>query len=633
MKRQLMRRLLLVALLCLLTTMEVFAVKASPLPAVVLQPDGTRLTVCLHGDEDQHYSTTTDGVLLVRESDGYYVANVLPGAMLVSSGVLAHDPGQRSKEEQRLAAAQDLNAFAQAADGMAERRRARREPVATSSTMFPHSGSPKAVVILVDFPDRPFTIDNPSLVFDEYFNGEGKLPDHGFGERANQESVASYFATASFGQFTPQFDVYGPLTMPKKLSTYGGERSDGYDEDMDSLFYDACMLMDSTIDFSKYDANGDGFADLVIILYAGYSQSMGGNSNDCIWPKSGALSVTDSFDGIKLKRYAVSAELNGYPGCWSNAPLVRINGIGTLCHELCHTLGLPDFYPTGSAGKTVKGNNQAMEFWSLMDSGNYLNNGYTPVALNAWEREALGWIDIPNLTAAAEYEMKSIDEGGNAYRILNDNDESHREYFIIENIQQVGLNTYQKGHGLLVYHVDYDPSLFSLSGNKANNTKGRPRMTVVPADGLLLAQYNIGKKLNGDTVAITFNDFYSQLEGDPFPGKMNVSALNDTMQLVNFKVYKGEGLNKALDQIAESADGVVTFRFIADFDAHLHPFTKGDVNHDRKVDVVDVMLIVDHILGKDDGDKFHASEADVDGNTTINVTDAMSVVGIILRKE
>ena len=621
-----MRRLLLLIVGCL-TAVYAFGVKAFPFPVEVVQPDGTRLTVLLNGDEDFHYYTTTDGVLLVRHDDGSFFVGATDGeGRLTATRCLAHDAAARSVDERLLAQAQDRDRFVAVGWENAGRRKVQREPIVTSGTLFPHVGTPRAVVILADFKDVKFSIPNTRQVFDEYFNSQEPLQNHENGEASNLSSVAKYFGDVSFGKFVPQFDVYGPVTLPDSLKVYGGNNSTGDDENMGALLKNACSLLDGDIDFSQYDDNGDGFVDLVIVVYAGYSQAMSGNSNDCIWPKSGTRSA-GPFDGKRVSRYAVNAELNGFPNCWTAPPYKRINGIGTLCHEFCHTMGMPDFYPTGKVGAKVKGNNQAMEFWSLMDSGNYLINGYAPCALNAWEREAFGWLDIPNLDGDSLLEIKPIDLGGTAYRIANDNDNTGCEYFIIENIQKIGTNQMQKGHGLLVYHVDYDPTLFSLGSNTVNNEKGHPRMTVVPADGLLFAQYNIGKKIDG--VIVSNADFFNQLAGDPFPGNMGVTALNDSTGHVNFQVYKGVGLNKALDGIAE-ADGVVSLRFIRDYADYLEEmkFPSGDVNHDGEVDVVDVMSVVDVISVP----YCCPRHADLNEDGDINVTDVMGIVGIILKK-
>ncbi len=554
-----MRRLI-TSLLCSLAVTVLQAVPSSPFPVKVKQPDGTQLTIIQHGDEDFHYITTTDGVLLYEEGEAYYIARTDAYGTILPTTYLAHNAGMRNPGELESIKLQDKDRFFAYGERAQDARRAKREPVVTSLYDFPHTGSPKAIVILAEFSDTTFTIENPRRSFHQYLNGEGDPENYGYGETNNYESVRDYMKLCSFGQFTPQFDVYGPVRLNNPLKSYGGSSPTGDGEDMNSLIKEACQLMDDSLDFSQYDANGDGTADLVIVIYAGYSQAVANNSNECIWPKSGIVSG-GTYDGTKVYRYAVSSELNGFPGCYSKKPFRRINGIGVFCHEFSHCLGLPDLYPTKNSSK---GNNQAMEFWSLMDSGCYLNNGNAPVAFTAWERESLGWFTIDTLKTDEEIEITPIDEGGKAYRIMNDNDESGHEYYVLENIQDRGVNVRQKGHGLLVMHVNYNESAFSLNGgNNVNNIKGQPRMTIVPADGLLFAQYNI------DGVNYKNQDFYDQLAGDPYPGTSYVTELNDTMGIINFQVYNGESLNKGLADISESEDGTVFFRFISDFNVEL----------------------------------------------------------------
>lgn len=92
----------------------------------------------------------------------------------------------------------------------------------------------------------------------------------------------------SFGQFTPQFDVYGPVTLPHDLAYYGGTSADGSNEKFDELITDACLLMDDSLNFADYDANGDGYADLVYVVYSRYGQNMGA-PDDTMWPKAGTI--------------------------------------------------------------------------------------------------------------------------------------------------------------------------------------------------------------------------------------------------------------------------------------------------------------------------------------------------------
>ena len=66
MKRKLF--LLAAVLLCLTAR----AIPADPTPNPVTQPDGTTLTLQMHGDEFFHFTTTLDGYTVVKNKAGYY---------------------------------------------------------------------------------------------------------------------------------------------------------------------------------------------------------------------------------------------------------------------------------------------------------------------------------------------------------------------------------------------------------------------------------------------------------------------------------------------------------------------------------------------------------------------------------
>ncbi|MBP9960312.1 MAG: hypothetical protein KBE93_07355, partial [Tidjanibacter sp.] len=80
---------------------ELSAVPSYPRPIRVEQPDGTTMTVRLYGDERFNYVTTVDGYNLVAENGVLYYAQV-QGTKLVSTGVQAHDPMNRTNEERRI---------------------------------------------------------------------------------------------------------------------------------------------------------------------------------------------------------------------------------------------------------------------------------------------------------------------------------------------------------------------------------------------------------------------------------------------------------------------------------------------------------------------------------------------------
>ncbi|MFW5608246.1 MAG: M6 family metalloprotease domain-containing protein [Prevotella pectinovora] len=569
-----MRKKLLFGLL--FAAMTAGAVKMKPGINIIKQADGTTITVRAYGDEDLSYFLASDGTLLYQEGTNFYIAGVKADGTLYSTGVLAHEPSMRTIKEISAIKAQNAKAFYNSMETQAKANKVRREPMTPDNSLLPSLGKHKIPVILVEFSDVEFSVENPKATFDKYLNGKelfNKETDPEMGQ--NYAGVAKYFKDMSFGKFEPEFEVYGPVNLGKPLATYGAGYSS--QENMGLLLTDACTAVDDEVDFTQYDSNDDGNIDLIYIIYAGFSQSIAGNSTDCIHPKSGYLSLAKSFDGMDVKRYGVNNELNGTPADQANGPI--INGIGLFCHEFSHCMGLPDLYPkSGSIAEACI--NQNMDYWSLMDAGEYTANGYRPTAYTAWERERLGWMEIGTLTGPSNVELKSLDEGGAAFRIYNDKDETGHEYYIVENVQNNGWNKNLFGNGLMVTHVDYLSSQFSLGGCKVNNTGGHPRMHVMAADGMFVPEYFLGstiedsyitflKEHNADLVAkyggqvFSIEDYKAEAAGDLFPGTSNATSLTDDSQPMKAWTYNGETMGKPITDITNDTEkGIVSFKFM-----------------------------------------------------------------------
>lgn len=498
-----MNRLYLIFVSIFLAT-SINGAKVHTTPAVITQRDGTKVTVYAYGDEHNVWYTTSDGVLLWHEGFDYYVAITDKEGNLHPTKQLAHEVSLRSSAENEIVRKQNRKLFYEnnkilRLDAM------RHEPVEGNTTLFPHTGSPRAIVILAEFADSTFKDADPKSVFEQYLNA--KEIDNTVGNGTvgkNYGSVRKYFEDMSFGQFKPEFDVYGPVKLSQSLKYYG----EGNRDHMERLLPEVCQLAQDQIDFSQYDQNNDGYIDLIYVICAGYSQSWLQNSSDCIWPKSGAFNF-GTYNGKKAYRYGVHTELNGYPGAFAKQGLeYGINGIGLFCHEFSHCMGLPDFYPVSADAQAAC--NPGMEYWDLMDGGEYLKNGYSPTEYNAWEREAMGWFTIDNLSTddKGSIALGNINNGGKAYRIKNDADMSGNEYIILQYIEKKGWNKPLFGHGMLVTHVDYDRTAFSLSSNSVNNEVGHPRYTIIPADGEYISSYD-GTR--------TKEEYKNSMKGDPYP--------------------------------------------------------------------------------------------------------------------
>ena len=430
-----------------------FAVPASPSFFEWMQPDGTVLTVKAVGDEYFHFYEDHDGNVYFADEDGF---------------LLKGDPSDFSVRE---------------AEGVSRRKKLNggKRKINTS---YPTIGKSKALVILVNFADNEFTISEPRKTFERMLNEEG------FSDFGATGSARDYFLASSDGRFDITFDVYGPVQLPGNMAYYGAESYRGHDSYPEEMVINACMQLDDLIDFTEYDRDGDGEIDNVYIFYAGRGQASGGNSNT-IWPHSAdvysGFGKYQKYDGVLLNHYAMSNELDAQ---------VSLSGIGTFCHEFSHVLGLPDFYATTYSSSFTCGS------WSVMDYGPYLNDGHTPPIIGAYERYALKWLEPMNLgDEPVTGKLKPLSEANEAYMLPTDRP---NEYYIIENRQQTGWDSFIPGHGMLLWHIDYRQDLWT--SNSVNNDANHLYVDIVEAD-------DIRDERNRD--------------GDSFPGTMGVTEIDD----------------------------------------------------------------------------------------------------------
>ena len=426
-------------LLCLVA----YAVPADPTPAVVTQPDGTTLTVVLHGDEFYHFTTTTDGYTVVKDAAGYYNYAILDGDQLVSSGRQAKDlihrnAGDRSflaTISKRLTSPAGLNAGRH----MLGKRNAGMRRVGAEGMMDYENF--KGLIILINYSNKKFSMTNANEFYDDMVN------THDFtGYTLNNRfvpmtgSVRDYFYDNSSQQFDPVFDIIGPVDV-NYSSTYPQSTSRA-----DVIFHAALDSVDQVIDFSDYDSDGDGYVDMIFFLVAGFSANYGGNNQNYLWPHMYYLFNEPQRDGVLFWLYACSTEIAGWEG-YSN--YYDVNGIGTFCHEFGHVLGLPDLYDTDYEGSGGESRNPGE--WSVMAGGSGNNFGRNPVGYSLYERYALGFTQPLVLDQAGVYELPALDLSNQGYRLNTPNKD---EFFLIENRQPGKWDRFLPGHGMMVARVD-----------------------------------------------------------------------------------------------------------------------------------------------------------------------------------
>lgn len=526
-----------------MATSAVYAVPAKPGLLRYATTGGDSISVYLRGDEHSHFFTTSDGYMLLRGDDETFRYAVPAGNKLKESAMLASDPGKRSVDAEALLSSfskqSAYNVLESTAAGKPRRSIKRVAPEAGESS-FPTKGSPHICIILVEFADNSLSFDTATFV--NMFN------QRGFNQDGATGSVADFFNLSSNGQFTPNLDVLGPVKLPKNMSYYGSNNRNGDDIAPEEMIIDACTLLDSEVDFSVYDTDNDGVIDNVYVVYAGYGESQGASANT-IWAHSWAVysgaGRTKYLDGKLLDNYATSNELSGTYG-------TQLDGIGTFCHEFSHVMGLPDLYATSYTSSFTPGN------YSLMDHGSYNNDSHTPPSHSGYERYCLGWIEPEVLEGPETVSLGCISDEGhyNDVRIIKTPKEN--EYFLVENRQQKMWDQYIPGHGMLIWHIDYNPSVWAT--NKCNNTPSHQYIDIEEADNI--------------------QSEYTR-SGDPFPGIKGITSFTDDTQ-PSMKTWSGASLNAPITEIKES-NGVISFLFkggadILDPVVALPPETETGIN-------------------------------------------------------
>ena len=408
------------------------------------------------------------------------------------------------------------------------------------------------LVILVSFSDLDFKMENPRDTYDDIFNKEG------YNQRNGAGCVADYFRSQSNGLVNMHFEVYGPIKVETKAQPYDNptDKTRNYGQTIMSGATKQFIADNPDIDLSIYDWNGDGAIEQVIYVFAGFSGNQNvSTSYGYVWPNTSTISPITTPQGITISNYTASCEL------WSNGVSC---GIGTICHEFTHSLGLPDIYPTNSDGDY-----SVVDEWDLMDGGNFINYGWCPPNYSALEKILMGWLTPVELTEPTHIDgMKPCADGGEVYLVRN----TKNEYYLLENRQQSGWDLGIPGRGLAIFHVNYNASKWS--SNTVNATKNAYRYDLVHADNMdynTWYDYIIAEGSNNPYVnkprlnsRILSTSPYPLRTADPTP-TVN-SELTDTSvpaAVVYNENAEGKRLmSKPITNITQNPDGTIAFDFM-----------------------------------------------------------------------
>ncbi|MDO9391787.1 MAG: immune inhibitor A [bacterium] len=360
---------------------QAYAIPANPRPRMLTQPDGSKISAVLKGDEHFHFAEDADGYSIIQDQNGWWTFARQENGLLVAS---AYKAGQsycpysrylRPNAEAVASLSQNANKMINvpaetrhkwSTDFLYGAGRTKENPSKAAS------GRQYMNIVLGDFSDSTFAWyagtqkagQNPYTPFPydhSAANNHALATAKWFNFLAYGDSISPYVPDSSIVGSMSNF--YYDFSMRKvwwfgtvsPLIATGVTRLAGVNADApSSTYYNAALSgADAPVD---YDNDNNGVADGLILVHPGPGQEESADTKD-IW----SMSMTGSFgtyDGVTITKM-ITCPQNGQ--------------LGVFCHEMFHQIGGPDLYDYGYSGTPWGA-------WSLMDMGSYngANGGDKP---------------------------------------------------------------------------------------------------------------------------------------------------------------------------------------------------------------------------------------------------------------
>lgn len=513
-----------IALFAVSTTAMAKPVKPGQWKVITLA-NGTQVRAEIKGDEFVQFYQSEDGRCFERTSDGQYIET--------SKNRIANKANEaRLAEKQRIAKLMGNET---------------PKTINIGSDHAPFVGSKRCLCILMEYKDLKFNPENDNEAFSNLINEIGySRPEIG-----HNGSVRDYFLAQSNGQFDMEFDVVGPYTTKNNFAYYGSHTWE--------LAEEAVTAANPDVNYKDYDWDGDGKAEPIFIVYAGPAKSDHGDDPeyaDYIWPH--ASTIWKYLDGVTITNYACGAEIDADGS---------IDGIGTMCHEYSHCLGLPDTYDVDYECD-VPGPGD----WDLMHAGCYNGGGNIPAPYNAYERMYCGWITPTELQMDTHVEnFAPISETGEAY--IYRNDKNSNEYYLFEVHGTEGFDAGLPGPGMVVYHIDFNKNIWSNNAVNCFNRAGNDhsRISILAANNNYTRNTAAQAYPNGGNNRITFYN-------DPTMAWFkNDSKGHDYAEVCLYNITRDSNNNISFDVAADlpktpAPEGAI---FYESFDRNDMPNCKG----------------------------------------------------------
>jgi M6 family metalloprotease-like protein len=317
------------------------------------------------------------------------------------------------------------------------------------------------------------------------------------GPNGYYKTIPEFYAEMSGGKVTLVGHTHGWIraTLTREQVTAGQSALPGRVGDF--ILQALTAVDDGSIDWGRYDNDGpdgvpnsiddDGFVDILAVMHPTAGAECNGDSNK-VWSHKWNLQAAtgQTYRTASPSTRGGVVRINDYTiqPAWACGE-TRINQIGVFAHELGHAFGLPDLYCTSSGCA-----HSAVGRWSLMGSGAWgcqsppQNRPDRPCPMGAWEKAALGWVDVETLLPNADLGVRTLGPVASTRKVVRvDAGDGSGDYFLLENRQAVGLDEEIPAAGMLVWRIDEETLQQRWTPNTVNNDRNRLGVGIVQADG------------------------------------------------------------------------------------------------------------------------------------------------------
>lgn len=404
----------------------------------------------------------------------------------------------------------------------------------------PTVGSPAVLIIPIQFSDAPasdkgYTIEK----IESIFNGEAGETDY--------YSVDEYYKISSYGQLDLDITVLDEWFTPEYNSTYYRNEKMQYGNENirigdQMILNEALDYLDDKMDLTKFDSDGNGTIDAVIMVNTLSVDS----TNPFQWAYrywnlyKNEENKPFSYDGVYALDYIWMSYAFMHEKVTPSGKIyytdTSVMNPQTFIHEFGHILGAEDYYDTSyrSSSGPMKGND-------IMDSELGDHNPYT--------KFIYGWLTESRLVTTdsqVTLTLTPFNETGDSIIIANNWDESlgaFQEYYILIYYKSTGLNSGEGGYhdkeGIVLYHVnatlsyeEYHPvTFYTLVNNNTNQGAAglyKNLLEIVPAKkvGTIVRSYVFGE---GNSLGTAIDDT-NNLLGHTF----RVDSISDGEAIITF---------------------------------------------------------------------------------------------------